>query len=135
MHIIWIEKPLALAIHQRQLAEHGGIDGVRDEGLLDSALAKPLQLDAYGDPSPDIASLAASLAVGIARNHPFLDGNKRTAHVCYRVFLSLNGMHLEASQEEKYLAMLRVAEGTWDEDAFSQWLRAHLHRKARIAEP
>ena len=131
----WIEKPLVLAIHERQMAEHGGINGVRDEGLLDSALARPQQLDAYGDPAPDVAALAASLAAGIARNHPFLDGNKRTAHVAYRVFLNLNGMHLEATQEEKYLAMIQLASGDWDEHAFADWLRPRLHTRARISEP
>lgn len=134
MEFIWIEKPLALAIHQRQLAEHGGLEGIRDEGLLDLALAKPLQLDAYGDPPPDIAALAASLAAGIARSHPFLDGNKRTAHVCYRVFLQLNSMHLEASQEDKYLAMLQLAEGAWSEADFAAWLRPRLQQRFSVCE-
>ena len=79
--IAWLEKALVLAIHDRQLAEHGGTGGVRDEGLLESALARPQQLHAYGDPAPDLADLAAALAYGLARNHPFLDGNKRTAAV------------------------------------------------------
>lgn len=132
---VWVEKPLVLAIHERQLSEHGGISGLRDEGLLDSALAKPRQLDAYGDPPPDPAALAASLAAGIARNHPFLDGNKRTAHVAYRVFLGLNGMHLQATQEEKYLAMIQLADGRWDESDFVAWLRPRLHQRNRISEP
>src|SRR6185295_5672737 len=110
--IAWIDKRFALAIHDRQLAEHGGSGGVRDETLLDSALARPQQLHAYGDPAPDIAALAASLAFGIARNHPFVDGNKRTAHVCYRVFLALNGAELDATDEDKYVAMLSLAEGS-----------------------
>lgn len=131
---VWIDRALALAIHERQLAEHGGIVGVRDEGLLDSALAKPQQLDAYGDPPPDLAALAASLAFGIARNHPFLDDNKRTAHVCYRVFLQLNGMRLEADQEEKYLAMLKLADGSWSEEEFAKWLRGRLIPLTRISE-
>ena len=79
--VIWISKRLALAIHDRQLAEHGGSIGVRDETLLDSAIARPQQLFAYGDPPPDLAALSASLAYGLARNHPFIDGNKRTAAV------------------------------------------------------
>ncbi len=124
--IVWIEKALALAIHDRQLAEHGGGTGVRDEALLDSALARPQQLFAYGDPPPDLAALAASLAYGLARNHPFVDGNKRTAHVCYRVFLALNDAQLVASDEEKYIAMLKLAEGSLTEAEFSTWLRAHL---------
>lgn len=124
--IVWISKRLALAIHDRQLAEHGGGTGVRDEALLDSALARPQQLFAYGDPPPDIAALAASLAFGLARNHPFVDGNKRTAHVCYRAFLVLNNAELIATEEDKYIAMLRLAEGNLDETEFAAWLRERL---------
>ncbi|MBN8211635.1 MAG: type II toxin-antitoxin system death-on-curing family toxin [Xanthomonadales bacterium] len=124
--IVWIEKTLTLAIHERQLAEHGGGTGVRDEALLDSALARPQQLFAYGDPPPDLAALAASLAYGLARNHPFVDGNKRTAHVCYRVFLALNDARFVASDEEKYITMLKLAEGGLTEDELTAWLRAHL---------
>ncbi|MCB1567837.1 MAG: type II toxin-antitoxin system death-on-curing family toxin [Xanthomonadales bacterium] len=124
--ITWIERTLALAIHERQLSEHGGPAGVRDESLLQSALARPQQLHAYGDPPPDLADLAASLAFGIARNHPFVDGNKRTAHVCYRVFLALNDAQLEASDEEKYVHMLALADGTLDEGGFAAWLRPRL---------
>ena len=125
--IIWITRALALAIHERQLSEHGGGTGVRDDGLLDSALAKPQQLHAYGDPPPDLASLAASLTFGLSRNHPFVDGNKRTAHVCYRVFLALNDVILDASDEEKYVQMLALAEGILDEAGFAAWLRPRLH--------
>lgn len=124
--IVWIDRMLALAIHERQLAEHGGGIGVRDEALLESALARPQQLFAYGDPPPDIAALAASLAFGIARNHPFVDGNKRTAHVCYFAFLALNDAPLDASLEEMYLAMLSLAEGSLDETGFADWLRPRL---------
>ncbi len=124
--IVWISKRLALAIHDRQLAEHGGGTGVRDEELLDSALARPQQRFAYGDPPPDLAALAASLAFGLARNHPFVDGNKRTAHVCYRAFLALNDAELIATEEEKYIAMLSLAEGSLDEAGFGDWLRGHL---------
>lgn len=124
--IVWISKRLALAIHDRQLAEHGGGAGVRDEALLDSALSRPQQLFAYGDPPPDLAALAASLAFGLARNHPFVDGNKRTAHVCYRAFLALNDGELVATEEEKYIAMLSLAEGSLDEAGFADWLRKHL---------
>lgn len=124
--IVWINKALALAIHERQLAEHGGIPGVRDASLLDSALARPQQLHAYGEPPPDLADLAASLAYGIARNHPFLDGNKRSAHVCYRMFLALNGVRFEASAKDKYLQMLSLAEGSLSEAEFAAWLRSHL---------
>ncbi|KAF1690076.1 type II toxin-antitoxin system death-on-curing family toxin [Pseudoxanthomonas koreensis] len=140
--IIWIDRSLALAIHERQLAEHGGGVGVRDEALLESALARPHQLFAYGNPPPDLAALAASLAFGLARNHPFVDGNKRTAHVCYYVFLALNDVRLEASLKEMYVQMIALAEGSLDESAFADWLRprmvaAHGHsvqeRKARYA--
>ena len=124
--IVWIGKTLALAIHDRQLAEHGGIPGVRDEGLLDSALARPEHRYSYGDPPPDLADLAASLAYGLARNHPFMDGNKRTAHVCYRVFLALNDAELKASDEEKYVNMIALAEGSLTEQEFADWLRPRL---------
>lgn len=127
--IVWITRPLALAIHDRQLAEHGGGSGVRDDALLDSALARPQQLYSYGDPPPDVAALAASVAFGLARNHPFVDGNKRTAHVCYRVFLALNDVELDARDDEKYIAMLSLADGTLGEAEFADWLRAHLKPK------
>ena len=124
--IIWIERPLAIAIHERQLAEHGGGIGVRDESLLDSALGRPQQSHAYSDPPPDPADLAASLAFGLARNHPFIDGNKRTAHVCYRVFLTLNGADVVASDEDKYVNMIALAEGSLLEAEFASWLRQHI---------
>jgi len=129
--IVWLEKALALAIHDRQLAEHGGSAGVRDEGLLESALARPQQLHAYGDPAPDLADLAAALAYGLARNHPFLDGNKRTAHVAYRTFLALNGAELVATDEEKYLTMLALAEGKLAERDFAAWLRERVRTRGR----
>ncbi|MBZ0134608.1 MAG: type II toxin-antitoxin system death-on-curing family toxin [Rhodanobacter sp.] len=135
--IVWIERPLAIAIHERQLAEHGGGTGVRDDHLLDSALARPRQLHAYVGPPPDLADLAASLAYGLARNHPFVDGNKRTAHVCYRVFLALNDADLVASDEDKYVAMIALAEGSLAEAEFAAWLRQHikLDGKKRVNEP
>lgn len=126
MDIVCLQRPLVLAIHERQLAEHGGGSGIRDAGLLDSALARPHQLLAYGEPPPDLAALAACLAHGIARNHPFVDGNKRTAHVCYRVFLMLNGAELQASDEAKYSAMIGLADGSLAEADFAAWLRQHL---------
>ncbi|MDQ2701225.1 MAG: type II toxin-antitoxin system death-on-curing family toxin [Pseudomonadota bacterium] len=128
--IVWIDRSLALAIHERQLSEHGGPTGVRDEALLQSALARPQQRHAYGDPPPDLADLAASLAFGLARNHPFIDGNKRTAHVCYRVFLALNDVRLDVSDEDKYLQMLSLAEGAIDETDFAVWLRTRLHTES-----
>ena len=135
--IIWITHPLALAIHERQMAEHGGGAGIRDEALLESALARPQQLHVYGDPPPDLADLAASLAYGLARNHPFVDGNKRTAHVCYRAFLANNDVELDASSEDKYLQMLSLAEGSLGEGDFTAWLRPRLRSKApnKVHEP
>ena len=129
--IVWIDRALALAMHDRQLAEHGGGSGVRDEGMLDSALARPQQRHAYGDPPPDLAALAAALAFGLARNHPFVDGNKRTAHVAYRVFLALNDAELDTSGEEKYLHMLSLAEGNLTETEFADWLRPRVRVQAK----
>jgi death-on-curing protein len=124
--IIWIGKALAMAIHERQLAEHGGGSGVRDDGMLDSALARPQQRHAYGDPPPDIAELAAALAFGLARNHPFVDGNKRTAAVACETFLLLNGATLDADDLALYPVYLALADGSLDEAAFADWLRAHV---------
>jgi death-on-curing protein len=143
--IVWLEKALVLALHDRQLAEHGGTSGVRDEGLLESALARPQQLYAYGDPAPDLADLAASLAYGLARNHPFVDGNKRTAAVACETFIELNEAKLEAGDLELYPQYLALAEGKLSEPDFAAWLRsrtrgaagnkAHEPRKAYRAKP
>lgn len=124
--IVWISRPLALAIHDRQLAEHGGAGGVRDEALLDSALARPQQLHAYGEPPPDLAALAASLAFGLARNHPFVDGNKRTAAVACEVFIELNGCMLAADDLELHTQYLGLADGSIDEAEFARWLRPRI---------
>jgi len=129
--IVWLEKALVLAIHDRQIAEHGGSPGVRDEGLLESALARAQQLHAYGASAPDLADLAAALAFGLARNHPFVDGNKRTAHVAYRAFLALNGAELVATDEDKYVKMLALAEGKLAERGFAAWLRERLRLAPR----
>lgn len=123
---VWIEKALALAIHERQLSEHGGNPGVRDADLLESVLARPQQLHAYGNPEPDLAALAASLAHGLARNHPFIDGNKRTAAVACETFLVLNGMTLLADDFDLYPAYIALAEGSLSEVEFAVWLREHL---------
>lgn len=135
--IAWIDRRLALAIHDRQLAEHGGSSGVRDDNLLESALARPQQLHAYGDPPPDLADLAASLAYGLARNHPFVDGNRRTAYVVCRTFLSLNGAELVATLEEKYLSILALAEGKLKQEEFAAWLRTRIQiaRNDQVQEP
>ena len=124
--ITWVDKRLALAIHERQLAEHGGSSGVRDEKLLESALARPQQLHAYGDPPPDFAALAASLACGLARNHAFVDGNKRTAAVCCEVFLAINDVELDASDAELYPEYHALAEGKLTETDFAAWLRPRI---------
>ena len=129
--IVWIEKALVLAIHDRQLSEHGGSAGVRDEGLLESALARPQQLHAYGDPAPDLAGLAASLASGLARNHPFVDGNKRSAAVACEIFLELNGAWLDAEDQELYPLYLALAEGKLGEQEFAAWLRGRARTRGR----
>ncbi len=123
---VWIRADVALAIHRRQLSEHGGAEGVRDAGLLASALARPRNLVAYSEVEPDFATLAAAYAFGIARNHPFVDGNKRTAYVVCRTFLVLNGRDLAASREEKYSTFLKLAAGELSEDELVAWMREHL---------
>ncbi len=125
MDWIWLTKDLVLAIHDCQLAEYGGIDGVRDENALESALARPQQLAAYGD-VPDLADLAASLAFGLARNHPFSDGNKRTAAVSCETFINLNGQQLSARDEDLFPRYLALAEGELSKEAFAEWLRGYL---------
>lgn len=124
--IVWIDRMLALALHDRQLSEHGGGEGVRDEGLLESALARPQQLFAYGNPPPDLAALAASLTYGLARNHPFVDGNKRTAAVACELFLALNGATLQAGNAELYPVYLSLAEGSLAENELADWLRPRV---------
>lgn len=128
--IAWVDTRLALAIHERQLAEHGGSSGVRDEKLLESALARPQHVHAYGSPSPDLAELAASLAFGLARHHPFVDGDKRTAAVCCGVFLAINNIELAADDSALYPEYYALAEGKLTEADFAAWLRAHLHLMA-----
>lgn len=122
----WLPKAVVLALHDRQIAEHGGLPGTRDEGLLESALSRPQQLYAYGSPAPDLADLAASLAYGLARNHPFVDGNKRTAAVACETFIELNGATLEADDAELYERYLALAVGKLPEQEFAAWLRARL---------
>jgi death-on-curing protein len=125
--IVWLLEETLTAIHHRQIAEHGGSEGLRDEGLLLSALARPQNLLAYGEPAPDLASLAAVYAYGIARNNPFVDGNKRTALVAARTFLILNGLDLEATQDDKVLTFLNLAEGTIPEEELADWTRKRIH--------
>ena len=121
---VWIATKVALAAHAEQLAEHGGGEGVRDAGLLDSAMARPRNLADYG--GPDAAALAAAYAFGIARNHPFVDGNKRTAAVVGETFLVLNGQALEATDAELVVAILALAAGELTEDELADWFRAHI---------
>lgn len=122
MEFVWIHEETVLAIHSRQIAEHGGSDGVRDQGLLQSALARPQNLLTYGE-NVDIAALGASYAYGIAKNHPFIDGNKRTALVVMRTFLAANGEEFKASQQDKYVTILKLAEGSLEEDELAEWVR------------
>lgn len=122
---VWLNRAVIIAIHEVQLAEHGGGAGVRDTGLLDSALGKPQQLNNYGEPPPDAAALAASYGYGISRNHPFIDGNKRTGYVAAELFLRLNGWRLNADDASCVVTMLAVAAGDITEEAFAAWLRAH----------
>lgn len=126
--IKWILEETVYAVHRRQIAEHGGSDGVRDEGLLSSALARPQNLLAYSEKAPDIAALAAAYAFGIAKNHPFIDGNKRTALVVMRTFLLLNEYDFTATQEEKYLTFLKLAEGNLTEKELEDWVRDKIEK-------
>jgi death-on-curing protein len=118
---VWLGVEVISAIHDEQLAEHGGSSGVRDRGLLESALAKPKHRAAYGE--PDVAELAAAYGWGISRNHPFLDGNKRAAFVAVELFLELNGWQLVASDADCVMTMLRVAAGEVEEVDFADWIR------------
>jgi death on curing protein len=123
----WIDAAVVTAIHESQLAEHRGIVGTRDAGLLESALARPQQLAHYGD--PDAAALAAAYGHGISRNHPYLDGNKRTAFVAVELFLALNGFELVANDTDCVMTMLKVAAGEISEDAFAEWIRANTEKR------
>lgn len=120
----WIDKQALLLLHGESLAEHGGGEGLRDEGLLDSALARPLNLLAYGE--PDVAALAASYAMGVAKNHPFVDGNKRAAFLTVGMFLYLNGYRLSTTQADATVTVLALAAGDITEEQFAAWLRAKV---------
>jgi len=123
----WINRQVLLLLHDESLAEHGGSSGLRDEGLLDSALARPLNLALYEQ--PDIADLAASYGVGLAKNHAFVDGNKRVAFLAVGLFLSINGYRLVTTQADATLTMLDVAAGEVKEAAFAQWIRSHIQQR------
>lgn len=123
---VWIGLEVVLAIHDEQLAEHGGQPGVRDHGLLESALDRPRNQFAYGEAS--LTRLAASFAFGLSRNHPFLDGNKRTSLVVAELFLDLNGFELTATDDQCVTAFLQLAAGDLSEDQLAEWIAAHSVR-------
>ena len=123
----WTDKGALILLHDESLAEHGGRAGLRDEGLLESALNKPLNLLAYGE--PDFAELAASYATGLAKNHPFVEGNKRAAFLAVGMFLYLNGYRLQATQADATLTVLGLAAGDISEAAFADWLRRCVVRR------
>lgn len=120
---IWLSRDALLATHDEQLAEHGGAAGIRDLNLFESTLARPQNAAADGE--PDAAGLAASYAFGIAKNHPFIDGNKRTALVALETFLLLNGFDLDACDADCVVAILHLAEGELSEDGLADWVRRH----------
>ena len=123
----WIGRRALELLHDESLAEHGGSTGLRDEGLLESALARPQNLVAYG--KPDLADLAAAYGSGLVRNHPFVDGNKRAGFLSVGLLLALNGYRLKATQAEATLTMLALAAGDIDEPTFAAWIRAHSRKR------
>ncbi|MEX2530602.1 MAG: type II toxin-antitoxin system death-on-curing family toxin [Gemmatimonadota bacterium] len=122
---VWLDRTLLEIVHTDQILEHGGGLGIRDEALLESALARPIQRWTY-DPDADLATLAAAYGFGIAKNHPFLDGNKRSALMSIYTFLAINDLELEAPEPEAAAASLAVADGSWTEEELATWIRAHL---------
>jgi death-on-curing protein len=122
MEPIWIQQLVVIAMHEESLAEHGGPSGIRDIGLLESALARPKSLFAYSDQAPSLQRMAAAYAFGVTANHPFVDGNKRTALIVSLTFLRLNGFHLIADKAETYLAFYELAAGSWHEEDLAGWL-------------
>jgi death-on-curing protein len=121
----WVLKSLVLALHDEQLAEHGGRVGLRDEGLLDSALARPKNAFAFAAET-DLATLAAAYAIAIAKNHPFIDGNKRVSNVVTFMFLALNGRNLQADASEQVRVWLAIANGSMSEEQVADWIRNHM---------
>ena len=119
--IHWVDEAVVLALHEEHLAEHGGATGLRERGLLQSALTRPLHLATYEN--PDLTALAAAYAYGITRNHPFLDGNKRTAFTVMELFLNLNGLELLADDSSCVAIMLELAQGMLTENRLTDWLR------------
>ena len=129
----WIDKRVLLLLHDESLAEHGGASGLRDEGLLDSALARPLNLAAYE--TPGAAELAASYALGLAKNHAFVDGNKRAGFLAMGLFLQINSYHLQASPADATVTMLAVAGGEMTEAELADWIGRHMKKRARTKAP
>lgn len=127
-HPRWIERSALLLLHAESLAEHGGLAGLRDEGALDAALARPQHIHAY-EPHADLARLAAAYCFGLARNHPFVDGNKRAGFLALGLFLSLNGFALSVDQAEAAETILRLAAGRLSEKVLAEWVRKHLARQ------
>ena len=127
---LWIDLRDVRTIHGRLLAQHGGAAGLRDQGLLESALARPLQHHAYAE-APDLVAMGALYTVGIVRNHPFVDGNKRAGFVAGVLFLELNGFEIAASEEDATQAVLGLAAGEMDEAGYTSWLRANVKRRRR----
>jgi len=119
---VWIQKRVVLVYHDEQLAEHGGVPGIRHEGLLESALARPRNLAAYSTKRPTLFELAAAYAYGLARNHPFIDGNKRTALLVALTFLEVNGIRFHAEQDDAYLTFEALAAGRISEKELATWL-------------
>lgn len=124
---MWIRHDTVLGIHRRQLAEHGGSESVRDKGLLDSALNRTKNLLAYSDEPPDLTASAAAYAMGLVKNHPSVDGNKRTAYVVCRLFLILNGNDIQASKEAKYLTFLGAADGSLSANELAEWIHEYSY--------
>lgn len=131
----WLLTEAILQGHDEQIAEHGGLVGMRDENLLLSALARPQNLWAYGEPAPDLAALAAAYGFGIARNHPFADGNKRTALLATEGFLLLNGYQIDATQDDVYNTFNDTAAGKISETDLANWIRSHLTPATLDEEP
>ena len=131
---VWLSIELIEAIHDRQLGEHGGGSGVRDRAMLESALARPQQRFAYASEQADPIALAAAYAFGLSRNHPFVDGNKRTAAVACELFLELNGYQLLADDSDLYPVFMALAAGELSEESLIDWLRRHA-RPTQVSEP
>lgn len=130
---VWLDAAVLLAVHEEQLAEHGGAPGTRDAGLFESALARPRNLAGHGQPG--VADLAAAYGFGIVRNHPFVDGNKRTGLVAMELFLELNGKTLEASDTDCVLTVWQLAAGELDEASLADWIRKHSRVRAADSDP